>query len=132
MDEHERPSGAEIQARESGEGDPSDNFSTPAADVYETAEEIVVLMDVPGVDADNLDVDLRDGSLTVTARRKKVDGEGTAIRCEYQCSSYFRYFRVPKGVDEGRITATLADGVLRLVLPKAGRVVPRKIHLRTD
>jgi HSP20 family protein len=132
MDEHERPPDAGSRAREPGEGDPADNFSTPAADVFETAGEIVVLIDVPGVDADDLDVDLHDGSLTVTARRKELEDRGAAILSEYQRRGYFRYFRVPKSVEGSRITATLADGVLRLVLPKAGRLVPRKIPLRID
>lgn len=132
MDHHEPPSSGGVSPRDPGEGDATHDFSTPAADVFETAGEIVIVMDVPGVDADGFDVDLQDGGLSVTARRRQLDERGAAILTEYQLSDYFRYFRVPKSVDQSRISATLADGVLRLVLPKTGRVVPRKIPLRKD
>jgi len=108
---------------------------TPAVSFFvscETEAEIVLLLDIPGVDADNLDVDLRDGSLTVTARREESEHQGTPILSEYQGCSYFRSFRVPQSVDEGRITASLTEGVLRLVLPKANRVKRRRIQLKPE
>lgn|GEM_PF-1008010 len=132
MDEYLEQSSAPIQAPEPGAGEHIDTFTTPATDIFETEAEIVLLLDIPGVDADNLDVDLRDGSLTITARRKESEHQGTPILSEYQGCSYFRAFRVPQSVDEGRITASLTEGVLRLVLPKANRVKRRRIQLKPE
>jgi len=131
MGDQVQPPETQIQVKP-GACDPTDNLSTPAADVFETEGEIVILMDVPGVESDDVDVDLRDGSLSVTAKRKESEDRGVPIFSEYQRCGYFRYFRIPMSVDQTHITASLTDGVLRLVLPKAGRSVSRMIRLRTD
>ncbi|MCA1960597.1 MAG: Hsp20/alpha crystallin family protein [Desulfomonile sp.] len=132
MDDYVEQPGAPLQMPASSAGEQIDTFTTPAADVFETEAEIVVLLDIPGVTADHLDIDLRDSSLTITARRGELGRHGTAILSEYQRCSYYRTFRVPQSVDEARISASLTDGVLRLVLPKAGRVRTRRIRLKAE
>lgn len=132
MDEHSGQSETRSHAPVTAQGDRTDNFATPATDVFETSGEIVILMDVPGIGSDDVDIDLTDQTLSVTARRNECNDSGPSILSEYEQHGYFRHFRIPRSVDRGRIAATLADGVLRLVLPKTGRDVPRTIRIGTE
>ncbi len=104
-------------------------YFTPAVDIYETDKELVLLADVPGVEADGLEVDLRDDYLSIVGRMATAREEGESLLEEYRVGSYFRNFLVTDVVDQSGITASLADGVLKVVLPKAAKAIPRKIPI---
>ncbi|MDQ7782685.1 MAG: Hsp20/alpha crystallin family protein [Desulfomonilaceae bacterium] len=104
-------------------------YFTPAVDIYETVNEIVLLADMPGVEADNLDVDLNDDELIIVGRVNAVDDEGAELLSEYRVGNYYRNFRISDVVDRRSISASLSDGVLKIVLPKAAKAVPRKIPI---
>lgn len=113
----------------SGEATWEGVFFTPDVDIYASDERIVLQADMPGVSSDRLDVDLRDGALTLTGR---VEGgtEGFELRREeYRVGGYSRRFTLSDDIDADRIEATLRDGVLTLVLPKAEKALPRKIQV---
>lgn len=102
----------------------------PPCDVYENKDEILVLADVPGVEPENLHVNLEKGELSLTARRTVTPREGEVLGSELRDCEYRRRFTVPGGIDANRISAELKDGVLRLHLPKLEALKPRQIPVR--
>jgi HSP20 family molecular chaperone IbpA len=103
--------------------------TAPAVDVYENSEELLLLVDVPGATNDGIDVQLDKGQLTILAKRGE-DGGGALLAAEYRPSDYLRVFSVPQGIDPAKIDAQLGGGVLRLRLPKADSVKPRRIEVK--
>lgn len=103
----------------------------PAVDILETADRITVLADMPGVRAENLKIDLREGVLTLSATVSPPESarESDVLR-EYPWGSFFRQFTLSDAIDQSRIEAGLVDGVLRLDLPKAERAKPRQITVK--
>jgi HSP20 family molecular chaperone IbpA len=105
---------------------------TPAVDIFETPERITVLADMPGVTAQNLTIDLREDVLTLSGNMEAPSGEATTdLLTEVPAGTFFRQFNLSETIDQGRIDATLTDGVLRLDLPKVERARPRQINVRT-
>lgn len=102
----------------------------PPCDVYENDDEVLVVADVPGVTAEDLDISLDKGELSIVARRKVSPGDGTFIGMEYRDCDYRRRFAVPGGIDANKIAAELKDGVLWLHLPKSEALKPRQIAVR--
>ncbi len=94
---------------------------TPAIDVYEGAEELRVFVDLPGVAADGLDLDLDKEVLTLTANR--------AARGRDRAVTYKRRFALPREVAAENVSAKLEDGVLLLTLPKRAALRPRSIKV---
>jgi HSP20 family protein len=104
-------------------------YFTPAVDIYETEKELVLLADLPGVEANCLEVSLKDDNLSIVGRTASGQEEGESLLEEYRTGNYFRNFLVAEAVDQSAITASLNDGVLRLVLPKAAKTIPRTIPI---
>ena len=104
-------------------------FFTPAVDIYETDNELVLVADMPGVDSDDLDIDLDDDTLSIVGRVKSAEHEGDVLLSEYRMGNYFRNFSISDVVDRNAISASLNDGVLTLTLPKSPKAVPRKIPI---
>lgn len=106
------------------------DFYLPATDIYETADALTVVMDVPGVDRDNIDVDLDKNRLTVTARiGVERYSELQPAYTEYNVGHFTRSFQLSSVVDQGKINARVADGVLTLTLPKVEEATPRRIKV---
>jgi HSP20 family protein len=105
---------------------------TPAVDIFETEVAITMLADVPGVKADGLTIDLRDNVLSVDGTVAPTEGENErTLLLEYETGAFHREFRLSNLIDQGKIDASVQDGVLRLTLPKAEAARPRKIEVRT-
>jgi len=102
---------------------------TLALDVYETDDAFVVSASLPGIKAEELDVHVEDGVLTVrgeTKREEKVEN----ARYHWQerwFGQFERSIRLPSHVDAGKVEATLKDGVLTVHVPKAEEVKPKKV-----
>ena len=104
---------------------------TPAVDIFETDKEITLLADIPGVEAKNLNIDLRDNTLTITGVIEPVEGaDEEDILVEYEIGTYYRQFTLSEVIDQSKIDAQLNDGVLRLHLPKVEKATPRKITVK--
>lgn len=105
---------------------------TPAADIFENENSITLLADMPGVKANDLEIDLRDNILTLRGRVSAPEREGeTEVLREYRAGTFFRQFTLSETIDQARIDAKLTDGVLRLELPKVERAKPRQITVKT-
>lgn len=105
---------------------------TPSVDIFETERELTLLADLPGVTPENLTIDLRENTLTLTGDVEPFDrGHEEDVLTEYETGKYYRQFSLSNAIDQSRIDAKLTDGVLRLTLPKVEAVVPRKIEVRS-
>ena len=105
---------------------------TPAVDIFETEKCITLLADMPGVQADDLTIDLRDDTLTLSADiAHNGNSEEEEILVEYETGRYYRQFTLGELIDQANIDAKLNDGVLRLTLPKVEKATPKKIPVQT-
>lgn len=106
---------------------------TPAADVIDKADSIHVLLDLPGVDQKGLDVTVEEHTLTVRGRSAIAGaGPGALLREEFPSADFERTFRLGPDIDESRIGASLRNGTLRLVLPKAEKARPKQISVQAE
>jgi HSP20 family molecular chaperone IbpA len=113
------------------EGEPTREgvYYTPSVDIYADDEAITVTADLPGVKKQDLEVDLREGVLTVTGHVKQPESRLRPVYREYGIGGYTRRFTVGDKIDQAGISAKLTNGVLELKLPKAERLKPRKIEI---
>jgi HSP20 family protein len=116
---------------------PASSF-VPAADVVVTDDDVTVVMDVPGIKGDDLAIELQDDVLTVRGERpmasasREESAEGRVWqRLERGYGSFERVLRLPQGMDAERISASMADGVLTLRIPKPEARKPRRIQIAT-
>jgi len=103
---------------------------TPAVDIVESNEELVLTADMPGVDNASVDVTLEQDVLTIEGRMADETLEGYSLGFhEYDHGDYRRVFTLATEIDRDRISAHVNDGVLRLVLPKAEPAKAKKIKV---
>lgn len=101
---------------------------TPATDIYETEQGIVVVADMPGVTEKGLDVTLENNVLTLVGRAEWTDPEGReALHREFGPAEYRRTFTLAEDLDRENITARIKAGRLQVTLPKAAKAQPRRI-----
>jgi len=102
----------------------------PAVDILENQNEIMILADMPGVDGKDVDIDLRNDILTIRGPVSPVEDEKeVSVYREYSWGDYFRQFTLAEMIDQGKISAKMDNGVLRLNLPKKEKVKPKKIEV---
>ncbi len=101
---------------------------TPDVDILERKNDIIVTADLPGVDDKNLDITLEKNVLTIYGRvEPDIPEKHRLAYSEYGIGDYQRAFTLSDEVDKEKIQATMKNGVLRLVLPKAETAKTRKI-----
>lgn len=106
-----------------------ERFVTPPVDIFETADGLVVLADLPGVTMDGLKIEVRDSVLTIVGRTREAL-PGHSIQREFSLASFFREFELSNKVDAARIGAEFRHGVLTLRLPKAEEAKPKTIAVQ--
>ena len=105
---------------------------TPPIDIYESEDGLVLLADLPGVSADDLEVQVQDNKLTLFGRRREDLEEGIrVVHQEYPVADFLRSFILSEDVDHDRISAHINEGVLEIRLPRAAKVAPTP-HSSTD
>jgi HSP20 family protein len=108
---------------------PSRTF-LPITDIFETDQALTVILEMPGVDKEKVDVNVENDILTIEGRIDYSKYEGLQpVYTEYNVGHYARSFELSSKIDQGKITADLKDGVMTLVLPKAEEAKPRKIKV---
>ena len=104
----------------------------PPVDILEDAAGFTVLADLPGVSSTDLDVDLREGTLTIRGHCEALGGEKEhEILREFEPGTFFRQFTLPDAVEQAKIDAKLVNGVLRVRLPKVDAARPRRIQVKS-
>ena len=120
--------GAGVGTAEHTRGGP---YYRPSVDIYELADELIVLADMPGAKNDQIDIHFDDGALTIHAQvPDRHESQGPFSRKEYGVGDFYRTFRISENIDPSRISAEYAAGVLTLHLPKVEAVKPRKINVK--
>jgi HSP20 family protein len=104
----------------------------PAVDIYESENELTLLADMPGVPIEAVDIDLNNDQLTIRGCANCDNGEGRNLLREYETGEYYRQFRLSNAIDRSRIEASMKDGILKVVLPKAEALKPRKITVNAS
>ncbi len=101
---------------------------TPNVDIFETESKITLLADMPGVRPEDLNIDLRDNTLTLLGDIAPMEGpDEEDVLIEYEIGRYYRQFTLSEVIDQNKIDAQLTNGVLRLILSKVEKATPRKI-----
>jgi HSP20 family protein len=106
----------------------------PSVNIIESDDTLIVESELPGMQADQLDIAIKDNVLTIAGRRV-VDTladltDATCLRRERHAMRFDRSIRLPETVEHDHIDAVLEDGVLTITLPKAKHVRTRRIALR--
>jgi len=99
----------------------------PPVDVLENSDELRIVVDVPGVPSNGIDLRVENGTLTLEARRASGHDDSPALVREYDEVDYVTTFRIPAGIDATAIAAETKNGTLVVRLPKAAAAKPRKI-----
>lgn len=105
-------------------------YFVPNADIHETGDALTVVMEMPGVDRNHLNVSLENDVLRVDGQIDFSKYEGMEpVYTEYNVGHYSRSFTLSNKIDQERISAQLEDGVLTLTLPKAAEARVRRIAI---
>jgi|SRR6185312_4561419 len=121
----------QLPASADGERTSTRQVFIPVTDIYETADRIVVLAEMPGVPPDGVDITLERRVLTIRGRlATREHGGYRQIYSEYGEGDYERVFTLSEDIDRDRIEASHKNGVLHLILPKAESAKTRKIELK--
>jgi HSP20 family protein len=105
----------------------------PSVDVSETAKEVIVKAELPGMDPKDVDVTVRGDVLSLRGERKKEEEEkGESFhRVERSYGAFSRSIRLPAEVDVNKVKATYKEGVLNINLPKTKQASVKKIEVKT-
>lgn len=130
-EEHKDVSVREKQELEQGpEKTVPGRYFVPDTDIVETDEALVLVMDMPGVSRDRVNIDLDQNVLSVEGR---IDTEAfrdlRPVYTEYNLGHFSRRFSLSEEIDDSGITASISDGVLTLRLPKSEAKKPRRIEV---
>jgi len=123
------PATTEAEGQVSKEGTRAqERYVVPPVDIYETADGLVLMADLPGVSKENVEIRVEDNLLTIQGRVRHAV-PGSPFHREYELANYFRQFELSEKVDQSGIGANLKHGVLTLNLPKAEKAKPRQIEV---
>ena len=108
----------------------------PELDAWETESAYIVQLDLPGVNAENVDIDFERSTLTIKGTRARTiqapeKGELRVFFAERDWGTFTRSLRFPQHIVGENISATCSDGVLTVTIPKSELAKPRKIAIST-
>jgi HSP20 family protein len=104
---------------------------SPTTDIFETDEALTMLLEMPGVDRENIEISVENGVLTVEGKINFGKYEGLQpVYSEYNIGPFRRTFRLSSRIDQDKIKAEMQSGVITLVLPKAEEAKPRRIEIK--
>ena len=107
---------------------------SPAVDIFETENELLLRADLPGLDIKDVDIEVENGTLSLRGERKyqNESKEGGFHRIERSYGSFARYFTMPDTVDTDSVKADYKQGVLTVTLPKKEVAKPRQIKVQVS
>jgi HSP20 family molecular chaperone IbpA len=102
----------------------------PNTDIYESQDALTVVLEMPGVEKKNVEINVADDVLAVEGRLDLSKYQGLApLYTEYNIGNYSRSFRLSSKIDQNKINAEMKDGVLTLTLAKVEEAKPRTIRV---
>jgi HSP20 family protein len=106
---------------------------TPALDLYQNNDNVVAMLELPGMRKEDIEISLHDGMLTIAGERRTetLDGE-KAERSERYIGKFRRSINLPTRVDANKVSATYKDGILTVTLPKAEEAKPKQIQVNVS
>lgn len=106
----------------------------PAVDMLDRKDEVVLRVDLPGLEHKDIDVTVEEGMLTIRGERKgeKEAKEEDYYCCERWAGSFERSLSLPPGVDAGKIKASFKSGVLEVRLPKVEKAKGKKVEIKVE
>jgi HSP20 family protein len=123
----------EAKTPEQGERTSDRRMYSPNVDILEKANDIIVVADMPGVDENSVDITLEKNVLTIYGKvEADIPQNFRLARAEYGVGDYQRVFTLTDEVNRDKIHATVRNGVLKLVLPKAETAKTRKIQVKAE
>lgn len=104
---------------------------TPAVDIYEDENQLVLTAEVPGIDEKDIEIKLEDNTLSIQGERKmeKETKEENYHRIERAYGSFYRSFTLPNYIDQDKIQAEHENGILKITMPKKPELKPRKVKI---
>jgi HSP20 family protein len=106
---------------------------TPALDLYQNNDNVVAIVELPGMRKEEIEISLHDGMLTIGGERKEQTGQGdSATRTERFTGKFRRSITLPTRVDANKVNATYKDGILTITLPKAEEAKPKQIQVNVS
>ena len=106
---------------------------TPALDLYENNDNLIAVVELPGMRKEDIEISLHDGMLTIGGERKSETREGDkAERTERYIGKFRRSITLPTRVDANKVSATYKDGILTITLPKAEEAKPKQIQVNVS
>lgn len=106
---------------------------TPALDLYQNNDNVVAIVELPGMKKEEIEISLHDGTLTIGGERKAETGNGeSATRTERFTGKFRRSITLPTRVDANKVSATYKDGILTVTLPKAEEAKPKQIQVNVS
>lgn len=106
---------------------------SPALDLYQNADNIVAVVELPGMRREDIEISLHDGMLTISGERKLETSNGEkAERTERYIGKFRRSITLPTRVDANKVSASYRDGILTVTLPKAEEAKPKQIQVNVD
>jgi HSP20 family protein len=112
---------------------PPESYFLPATDIYETPQELVLVVDLPAVRPEGLAVTVEDNVLVIRGTPAEPPAEaGEVLLQEFATGPFYRAFQLPADFETANVQATLKQGVLTLRLPKSERMKPRRIEVKAE
>ena len=106
---------------------------TPALDLYQNNDNVVAVVELPGMRKEDIEISLHDGTLTIGGERKSETGaDDKATRTERFTGKFRRSVTLPTRVDANKVNATYKDGILTVTLPKADEAKPKQIQVNVS
>ena len=106
---------------------------TPALDLYQNNDNVVAIVELPGMRKEDIEISLHDGMLTISGERSSGSSNGeNAERTERFSGKFRRSITLPTRVDAGKVSANYKDGILTVTLPKAEEAKPKQIKVNVD
>ncbi|HZR78292.1 MAG TPA: Hsp20/alpha crystallin family protein [Chthoniobacterales bacterium] len=103
---------------------------SPALDLYQNSDNVVAVLELPGMRKEDIEISLHDGTLTISGERGSSSANGEkSERTERYVGSFRRSISLPVRVDAGKVSATYRDGILTVTLPKAEEAKPKRIEV---
>ena len=128
-------SGKELQPREKKEVEAKAEMThtrpvfVPAVDIIERPDALELLADMPGVSNEGVHIHLEENQLSLRGEVAESSGGDTPVYTEYRTGDYHRTFTLSNIIDQAKIEASMKDGVLTVILPKAEEAKPRRISV---